>query len=66
MLYVNFNYEIQWEKRENMTKSEKGYINFQFKIPNKLYNKFRIKSIEDNSPTYRDKIIELIEEYVRT
>ena len=49
-----------------MTKIEKGYINFQFKIPNKLYNKFRIKSIEDNSPTYRDKIIELIEEYVRT
>ncbi len=49
-----------------MTKSEKGYINFQFKIPNHLYNKFRIKSIEDNSPTYRDKIIELIEEYVRT
>ena len=50
--------------KKNILK-EKEYTSFQFKIPNNLYDEFRVKSIRDKCPTYRDKIIELIEEYVK-
>jgi hypothetical protein len=49
-----------------MKKTEKEFAHFQFKIPATLWSKFKIKTIEENSPTYKDKIIELIERYVRT
>jgi len=48
--------------REN--NNEREFSHFQFKVPHKLWNKFKIKSIKDNSPTYREKLIELIENYV--
>ena len=44
--------------------TEREFSHFQFKVPHKLWNKFKIKSIKDNSPTYREKLIELIENYV--
>ena len=52
--------------RNLMKKTEKEFAHFQFKIPATLWSKFKIKTIEENSPTYKDKIIELIERYVRT
>ena len=44
--------------------TEREFSHFQFKVPHKLWNKFKIKYIKDNSPTYREKLIELIENYV--
>ena len=44
--------------------TEREFSHFQFKVPHKLWNKFKIKSIRDNSPTYREKLIELIKNYV--
>jgi len=44
--------------------TEREFSHFQFKVPHKLWNKFKIKSIKDNSPTYREKLIELIKNYV--
>ena len=44
--------------------NEREFSHFQFKVPHKLWNQFKIKSIEDNSPTYREKLIELIKNYV--
>jgi hypothetical protein len=46
------------------TMKEREFAHFQFKVPHKLWSKFKIKTIEDNSPTYREKLIELIENYV--
>jgi hypothetical protein len=50
--------------RNNIVK--KKFAHFQFKVPRELWSKFKIKTIEDNSPTYREKLIELIERYVNT
>ena len=44
----------------------KKYVSFQFKVPHELWNKFKIKSITENSDTYKDTLIQLIKEYVRT
>jgi len=44
--------------------TEREFSHFQFKVPHKLWSKFKIKSIKDDSPTYREKLIELIENYV--
>ena len=49
-----------------MENNNREFSHFQFKIPYKLWSKFKIKSIRDNSPTYREKLIELIERYIRT
>ena len=43
---------------------EREFAHFQFKVPHDLWRRFKIKTIEDNSPTYREKLIELIEKYV--
>jgi hypothetical protein len=57
----------QIESTINVTsEKEKEFAHFQFKVPTNLWNRFKIKTIKDNSPTYRQKLIELIEEYVRT
>ena len=45
---------------------DKEFAHFQFKVPTKLWSKFKIKVIRDGCPTYREKIEELIERYVRT
>ena len=44
--------------------TEREFSHFQFKVPHRLWSAFKIKSIEDNSPTYREKLIELIKNYV--
>ena len=46
--------------------TEKEFSHFQFKIKRDLWDKFKIKVIRDGCPTYRKKIEELIERYVRT
>tara|TARA_R100001594_G_scaffold132252_2_gene172352 strand:+ start:1329 stop:1469 length:141 start_codon:yes stop_codon:yes gene_type:complete len=43
---------------------DKEFAHFQFKVPTKLWSKFKIKTIEDGSPTYKEKLIELITKYV--
>ena len=47
-----------------MNRKDKEFAHFQFKVPHDLWSKFKIKTIEDNSPTCRQKLIELIENYV--
>ena len=44
--------------------TEREFSHFQFKVPHRLWSAFKIKSIEDNSPTYRETLIELIKNYV--
>jgi hypothetical protein len=43
---------------------DKKYTTFQFKIPRETWNRFKIKSLSENSPTYRETLINLIKEYV--
>ena len=43
---------------------DKKYSTFQFKIHRETWNKFKIKSLSENSPTYSETLINLIEEYV--
>ena len=43
---------------------DKKYTTFQCKIAREIWNKFKIKSLSENSPTYRETLIHLIEEYV--
>ena len=45
---------------------EKEFATYQFKIPYALWNKFKIKSLTDESPTYKDTLLNLIERYVHT
>ena len=52
--------------KARQTIAEKEFAHFQFKVPHALWSRFKIKSIKDNSPTYREKLIELIENYVGT
>ena len=54
--------KIETEESEKI----KEFAHFQFKVPTDLWSRFKIKTIKDNSPTYRQKLIELIEDYVRT
>ena len=42
------------------------YATYQLKIPHDLWIKFKIKSLTDKSPTYRDTLLDLIERYART
>jgi hypothetical protein len=51
--------------RKNSTETVREFAHFQFKVPHDLWSKFKIKTIKDNSPTYREKLIELIENYVK-
>ena len=46
--------------------AEKEFATYQFKIPQDLWTKFKIKSLTDKNPTYRDTLLDLIERYVRT
>ena len=46
--------------------TEKEFATYQFKIPHELWNEFKIKSLTEKSPTYRDTLLYLIERYVRT
>ena len=46
--------------------NDKKYATYQFKLPQDLWNKFKIKSITENRNTYRDTLIVLIERYVST
>ncbi len=47
-----------------METDKKEFAHFQFKVPSKLWSEFKIKTIKDGSPTYREKLIELITKYV--
>ena len=47
-----------------MKNKDENFTHFQFKIRRDLWDKFKIKVIQDKCPTYRDKIEELIEGYV--
>ena len=47
-----------------METTKKDFATYQFKIPQELWTKFKIKSISENSPTYRETLINLIKEYV--
>ena len=44
----------------------KEFATYQFKVPHELWTKFKIKSLTEKSPTYRDTLLDLIERYVRT
>jgi len=44
----------------------KKFATYQFKVPHELWMKFKIKSLTEKSPTYRDTLLDLIERYVRT
>ena len=45
---------------------DKEFATYQFKIPHALWTKFKIKSLTDKRPTYRETLIDLIERYVGT
>ena len=46
--------------------AEKEFATYQFKIPQDLWTRFKIKSLTEKNPTYRDTLLDLIERYVRT
>ena len=46
--------------------AEREFATYQFKIPQSLWTKFKIKSLTEKSPTYRDTLLDLIERYVGT
>ena len=49
-----------------MNKIEEKFATYQFKIPLPLWNKFKIKSIQENDDTYRDTLINVIRRFVNT
>ena len=46
--------------------AEKEFATYQFKIPQDLWTKFKIKSLTDKNATYRETLTKLIERYVGT
>ena len=52
--------------RNDTVKTEKEFATYQFKIPQELWTKFKIKSLTEKSPTYSNTLLDLIERYVRT
>ena len=49
-----------------MNRKDKEFTTYTLKIPQRLFTKFKIKSLTDNNATYRETLTKLIEEYVRT
>ena len=49
-----------------MKKNTKEFTTYTLKIPQRLFTKFKIKSLTDNNATYSETLTKLIEEYVRT
>ena len=49
-----------------METTKKDFATYQFKIPQELWTKFKIKSLTEKSPTYSNTLLDLIERYVRT
>mgnify|MGYP003140547857 CR=1 FL=1 len=49
-----------------MKREDKKFAMYQFKVPYDLWTRFKIKSITEKQPTYKDTLIELIEKYVST
>ena len=45
---------------------EREFATYQFKIPHALWTQFKIKSLTEKRPTYRETLIHLIERYVGT
>ena len=52
--------------RNDVVKTEKEFATYQFKIPQELWMKFKIKSLTEKSPTYSNTLLDLIERYVST
>tara|TARA_Y100000310_G_scaffold33892_1_gene32013 strand:- start:4763 stop:4936 length:174 start_codon:yes stop_codon:yes gene_type:complete len=46
--------------------AEREFATYQFKIPYALWTRFKIKSLTEKRPTYRETLIDLIERYVGT
>jgi len=49
-----------------MKKNTKEFATYTLKIPQRLFTKFKIKSLTDKHATYRETLTKLIEEYVGT
>ena len=49
-----------------METTKKDFATYQFKIPQELWMKFKIKSLTEKSPTYSNTLLDLIERYVST
>ena len=52
--------------RNDIVKTEKEFATYQFKIPQDLWTKFKIKSLTEKSPTYCNTLLDLIKRYVST
>ena len=63
---INLSYKRR-KRGEDMTRriEEKKFASFLLKVPIETWNKLKIKSITENSPTYRDTLLHLIDEYVK-
>ena len=44
-----------------METTKKDFATYQFKIPQELWTKFKIKSLTEKSPTYSNTLLDLIE-----
>ena len=49
-----------------MKKNTKEFATYTLKIPQRLFTKFKIKSLTDKHATYRETLTKLMEDYVRT
>ena len=49
-----------------METTKKDFATYQFKIPQELWTKFKIKSLTEKSPTYSNTLLDLMERYVST
>ena len=45
---------------------DKKFATYTLKISPELFRKFKIKSLENNDANYRETLLKLIEDYVRT
>ena len=45
---------------------KKEFATYQFKIPQDLWTRFKIKSLTEKNLTYKDTLLDLIERYVST
>ena len=49
-----------------MKREDKEFATYTLKVRKELFTRFKIKSLTDKDATYRETLIKLMEDYVRT